>query len=111
MQIEKIEFDSVRYNPERAGFEALVNVRDQGETYSYAVHVAAPLHADYTLLTRHLARTAATLHRARHSVMRTVRPTSMPSYQARVDRILAENAMFLAESALWEAREDRHLAA
>ena len=111
MQIDTIEFDHVTYNPERAGFEALVSVRDKGEAFCYPVHVAAPLHAEYALVTRRLAQAAEKSHRAKQPGMRAVRPSDVPSYQARVAQILAENELFLAETAQWDAQENRQLAA
>ena len=50
MLIEKLGFDDVRYNPELSAFEALVQIREEGEVYSYPVHVLAPLHAEFNVI-------------------------------------------------------------
>lgn len=70
MQTEKLELDQIHYNPERAAFEALVRIHDDGETLSYPVHVAAPLHADFALIARGLTRKAKVLHQSRQGGLR-----------------------------------------
>ncbi|MFD0859269.1 hypothetical protein [Roseovarius aquimarinus] len=63
MKIEKIQFDSVRYNPEIGAFETLVKIHDRGQTFSYPAQVAAPLHAEYGLIVRGLAQAASKAHK------------------------------------------------
>lgn len=63
MQIEKIQFEDIRYNPEIGAFETLVRVHDGTRDYSYPVHMTAPLHADYGIVTRGLAEAARRAHR------------------------------------------------
>lgn len=70
MQIEKIQFDNVRYNPERCAFETLVRVHGSGRSFSYPVHVAAPLHAEFGIVARGLSQAARNAHRAASRGMR-----------------------------------------
>jgi hypothetical protein len=63
MKIEKIQFDNVRYNPERGAFETLVKIHDGGQIFSYPAHVVAPLYAEYGLIARGLAQTAGKAHK------------------------------------------------
>ena len=62
MKIEKIQFENVRYNPELIAFETLVRIEENGRTFSYPVHVPAPLHAEYGLIIRRLAQAASSAH-------------------------------------------------
>ncbi len=63
MQIEKIQFEDIRYNPEISAFETLIRIHDGAQGYSYPVHVTAPLHADYGIVTRGLAEAGRRAHR------------------------------------------------
>ena len=63
MLIEKLGFDDVRYNPELSAFEALVQIREEGEIYSYPVHILAPLHADFNVISKGLTDKALRVHR------------------------------------------------
>lgn len=64
MQIEKIEFDQIRYNPEHGAFEALVKIHDAGETFTYPARLCAPIHAEFDRIARGLVQTAAQAHTA-----------------------------------------------
>lgn len=61
---EKIRIADIRYNPERAGFEALVTIHDGAVDYRYPGFVAAPMHAEYALITRGLSERALAAHRS-----------------------------------------------
>ncbi len=63
MKIEKVQFDSVRYNPEISAFETLVKIHDHGQTFSYPAQVTAPLHAEYGIIARGLAQAARNAHK------------------------------------------------
>ena len=52
MYAEKVRLSDIRYNPERAGFEARVAVNDHGTIWLYPAFVAAPLNAEYALVSR-----------------------------------------------------------
>lgn len=75
MQIEKIQFDKVRYNPERGAFETLVVLHDDGKTYSYPVQLSAPLNAEYAFVARGLAEAARRAHLSGTSGLRARRKT------------------------------------
>lgn len=75
MQIEKIEFDNVHYNPEREAFETLVKVHDKDRQYSYPAHIHAPLNAEFGFVARGLAQVARRAHRAKASGMRLAHAT------------------------------------
>lgn len=63
MQIEKVKFDDIRYNPEFSAFEANVLVEEQGKRFFYPVSVKAPLNAEFSVIARGLAQKAAQAHR------------------------------------------------
>jgi len=71
MKTEKLHLSDVRYNPEREAFEALVRIHDAGETFSYPCEVKAPLHAEFSLIARGLAKKAQHMHGAPASVLRS----------------------------------------
>jgi len=62
MQIEKLEFDAIRYNPEFEAFEAAVRIYDSGHIFRYPVHLNAPLNAEYALVARGLTQKASLRH-------------------------------------------------
>ena len=70
MTAEKLKIAEIRYNPERAGFEALVTVHDAGRAYHYPAYLAAPLHAAFELISRGLTQKALSTHRSKHPGMR-----------------------------------------
>ena len=75
MTTDKLRISEIRYNPERAGFEALVTVHDGRQTFRYPAFVAAPLHAEYGLLMHGLSERALAAHRAgRHALRTWLRP-------------------------------------
>lgn len=76
MLIEKLGFDDVRYNPELSAFEALVQIREEGEIYSYPVHMLAPLHAEFNIIARGLTDKALRAHR--HAPERSMRLRRAP---------------------------------
>ena len=81
---EKLRIADIRYNPERAGFEALVTIHDSGLTYRYPAYVAAPIHADHTLVLRGLTDKAQAAHKSGKPGLRMhLRPlvTSRPAPQ------------------------------
>ena len=98
MQIEKIEFDNVHYNPEREAFEALVRVHDGDRQFSYPAHVHAPLNAEFGFVARGLAQVARRAHRAKAPGMRLSHATPVAtravSEQQRslLDRLLGKMA-------------------
>ncbi len=99
MYIEKIEFDNVRYNPELSAFETLVKVNDGGQAYSYPVHVAAPLHAEYGILARSLAQAGRKAHasanpgiRLAHAADSAETTPQGPPPVSMLDRLLGRHA-------------------
>ena len=72
MTADKLRISDIRYNPERAGFEALVTVHDGRQSFRYPAFVAAPVHAEYTLVTRGLTERALAAHRSGDHGLRTV---------------------------------------
>lgn len=80
MKTARIQFDDIRYNPERGAFETLVRLYDDGQTYSYPCHVSAPLHAEFPMIARGLDEAARRAHRARNPGLRSlqVRDRSAP---------------------------------
>jgi len=73
MQTDKIQFDDIRYNPERGAFEALVRLHDGGEVFSYPTHVHAPLHAEYEIIARGLTLAARDMHHRKSPTLRSHR--------------------------------------
>lgn len=97
MKIATIQFDDVRYNPERGAFEALVRLYDDGQTYSYPSHVCAPLHADFRVIARGLTEAARRAHRGKSPGLRSLRrqqtPAPMsPGRVSLIDRLLGSAA-------------------
>ncbi|QEW28678.1 hypothetical protein [Roseovarius indicus] len=76
MLIEKLGFDDVRYNPELSAFEALVQIREEGEVYSYPVHMLAPLNAEFDVIAKGLSDKALRIHR--HAPDRAMRLRRAP---------------------------------
>ena len=70
MQTEKLQIADIRYNPERAGFEALVSVHDHGRAFHYPAYIPAPMHAEFKLISRRLSRKALRTHRSARPGMR-----------------------------------------
>ena len=70
MQTEKLQIADIRYNPERAGFEALVTIHENGRATHYPAYVSAPLHAEFDLISRGLTLKALAAHRSRQPGMR-----------------------------------------
>ena len=64
MTAEKLRLSEIRYNPERAGFEALVTVHEAGRSFRYPAFVSAPLHAEFTLIARGLTERALSAHKS-----------------------------------------------
>lgn len=80
MQTEKLQIAEIRYNPEREGFEALVSVFDAGSSYHYPAFVAAPIHAEFKLVSRGLSQKALEAHRSADPGMRMrLRPLVSPA--------------------------------
>nr|WP_309502411.1 hypothetical protein [uncultured Roseovarius sp.] len=78
MQIEKIQFEDIRYNPEVSAFETLVRVHEDGQDYSYPARVTAPLHAEYAIVSRGLAEAARRAHRQGKPELRLAHAAQMP---------------------------------
>lgn len=79
MRIEKLRISDIRYNPEREGFEALVSVHDGGLAWRYPAFIAAPLHAEFELISRRLSQVAIAAHRSAEPGMRMhLRPLVKP---------------------------------
>ncbi len=76
MQIEKLEFDAIRYNPELESFEAAVRIHDSGHVYRYPVHLRAPLNAEYALIARGLTQKASLRHASKGHQLRSSLPQS-----------------------------------
>jgi len=93
MQIEKIEFDQVRYNPELSAFETLIRIHDQGRTYTYPTSVKATVFAEFGDITRRLSESAARSHADKYPGLRMSAPATDTDYEARVAEILASGAM------------------
>lgn len=74
MQIEKLEFDAIRYNPELQGFEAAVRIFDGGHIFRYPTFITAPLNADTALVARGLVQKATTKHSGKSHMLRSFRP-------------------------------------
>lgn len=64
MTAEKLRISDIRYNPERAGFEARVTVEKNGHAWHYPSFVAAPLNAEFALISRGLTEAALRAHRS-----------------------------------------------
>ena len=78
---EKLRIADIRYNPERAGFEALVTVHAGGRSYRYPSFVAAPMHAEYARVTRGLTERAMAAHKSGAPGLRAyLRPLVKPTY-------------------------------
>jgi hypothetical protein len=98
MQIEQIEFENVRYNPEREAFETLVKVYDGGLQFSYPAHFCAPLHAEFEFVTRGLVQAARAAHnranpelRMQHATPTGISPITPPQTTL-LDRLLGKVA-------------------
>ena len=98
MQIEQIEFENVRYNPEREAFETLVKIHDGGRHYSYPAHVCAPLNAEFAFVARGLAQAARKAHkranpelRMQHGTPTGISPIT-PGQKSLLDRLLGKVA-------------------
>lgn len=70
MQIERLRISQIRYNPEAAGFEALVTIRDRAVTFRYPAFLPAPLNAGYAHVARALSQRAMAAHRNSRTGMR-----------------------------------------
>ncbi|UYV37670.1 hypothetical protein N4R57_00680 [Rhodobacteraceae bacterium D3-12] len=82
MQTEKLQIAEIRYNPEREGFEALVSVFDAGHSYHYPAFIAAPMHAEFELVSRGLSQKALEAHRSARPGMRMqLRPLVRPAIE------------------------------
>jgi hypothetical protein len=68
--VEKLQLSNIVYNPERAGFEALVSVHDRGLTFRYPSFLPAPLHADFRLIADGLGKRALAVHRSKKPGLR-----------------------------------------
>lgn len=79
MKTERIQFDDVRYNPERGAFETLVRLHDDGRIYTYPCHVSAPLHAEFGVIARGLDEAARRAHKGRNPGLRSVRAQNRPA--------------------------------
>jgi len=93
MQIDKIEFDQVRYNPEFSAFETLIRIHDQGRTYTYPTSVKATVYAEFGDIARRLSESAARAHADKYPGLHMTAPATDTDYQARVAEILASGAM------------------
>ena len=98
MQIEQIEFDNVRYNPERGAFETLVKLHDGEQHFSYPAHVYAPLNAEFAFVVRGLEQAARKAHkrtnpelRMQHAVATGIAPIT-PRQKSLLDRLLGKVA-------------------
>lgn len=98
MQIEQIEIDTVRYNPEREAFETLVRIHDGDQSFSYPAHVYAPLNAEFSFVTRALTQFARSAHKRAKPVLRMQHGVSddtcgiTPRQKSLLDRLLGEIA-------------------
>lgn len=81
MQVEKLALQDIRYNPELGAFEAAVQIRENGESFSYPAHLMAPLHADFELVARGLTQKALSAHRHNDTGLR-MRNTATPQVYA-----------------------------
>ena len=70
MRTDKLQLSDVRYNPERSAFEAIIRIHDGSETYEYPTHVAAPLEAEFPLISRGLVAQAHRAHRTATPALR-----------------------------------------
>ncbi|WP_322867826.1 hypothetical protein U5922_017395 [Aquicoccus sp. G2-2] len=76
---EKLQLSNIHYNPERAGFEALVTVHHRGLTFRYPSYIPAPLHADFKLIAHGLSKRALAAHRSNKPGLRAwLRPLVAP---------------------------------
>lgn len=70
MQTEILKCAAIRYNPEWAAFETVVELRDAGGVYAYPVHLPGPLTADHAWVTRGLLERARAIHRTGRAGLR-----------------------------------------
>lgn len=98
MQIEQIEFENVRYNPEREAFETSVKIHDSGQHFSYPAHVYAPLNAEFAFVVRGLAQAARKAHtgadpalRMQHGTPTGISPIT-PRQKTLLNRLLGKVA-------------------
>ncbi len=82
MQTEKLQIADIRYNPERAGFEALVTVHENGYATHYPAYLSAPLEADFDMIARGLTNKALAAHRSRRPGMRMQLRPLVPQSEA-----------------------------
>ena len=73
MEVEKIAFEAVRYNPEIEGFEASVRIREGMLSFIYPVVVKASLNADFDRIARSLKVKAMALHKMENVALRSFR--------------------------------------
>ncbi len=76
MRTEKLQLSDIRYNPEHSGFEAIVKIHDDGESYEYPSHVVAPLQAEFALIARGLVAKAHRSHTASSPSLRMRKATA-----------------------------------
>lgn len=62
MYVETLQIDDLRYNPERAGFEAIIRIHDKSGRYDYPAFVPAPLNAEFSMISRALVQKAEAAH-------------------------------------------------
>ena len=72
---QKVTLSRVQYAPEGAGFAALAQVHEGGLDYTYPVQMAAPLTAEFDMISRALIRLGLSAHQNAKTVpLRMVRP-------------------------------------
>lgn len=92
MQVEKLALEDIRYNPELGAFEAAVQIRENGESFSYPAYLLAPLHADFELIARGLTQKALRAHRSDKGHGLRMRSAAAPSvYATQIELQLIEN--------------------
>jgi hypothetical protein len=82
MQTDTLKCEAIRYNPEWAAFETVVELREAGGVYAYPVHLPGPLTADYAWVTTGLLERARAIHRTGRSGLRMRRGTPVLSRAA-----------------------------
>ncbi len=76
MTPKKMQFATIRYNPAFGAFETRVAIEEDGVTYVYPVHAAAPLTGGFHLITNRLVQKARDMHAKRSRTMHLRKPAS-----------------------------------
>ncbi|WP_371226087.1 hypothetical protein [Roseovarius sp. 2305UL8-3] len=67
MNIQKLKFADIRYNPEISAFETRVTIHENGVAYVYPVHLCAALTAEFPVIARGLTEKAHKMHGKRQN--------------------------------------------